>query len=101
MSNWKNLNYFSAYCDNLTSLEGLDKFENLKTLRGEFTSKFQGFQNIKSKSIKTFVYYTEARKTPTTLEGISGLENVEVLELSGLKKLETVADLPHCKHLKN
>lgn len=100
LSNWSRLGYFSAYCENLENLRGLEKLNNLERFQCQFTSKFQGFKEAKSKSIKMFFYYTEATKTPTTLEGISGLENVEVLALAGLKKLETIADLPQCRHLK-
>lgn len=100
LERWSKLNSFEVYFDKLKNLEGLDKFEHLRKLKGQFTGRFQGFQGVISKSIKSFFFYTEARKSPTTLEGISGLENVEVMEISGLKKLETIADLPMCRHLR-
>jgi hypothetical protein len=44
--------------------------------------------------------YTEARNTPKTLEGIGGLEVVELIALNGLKKLEDLGDLEQCQCLK-
>jgi len=99
IQNWKSLRRFDAYFDKLKSFEGLENFKYLKELKGEFTSKLKSFEGIKSKSIETFFYYTEARNTPTSLEGISGLENVKLLKFSGLKKLESIADLTQCSKL--
>ena len=99
IQNWKSLKRFDAYFDKLKSFEGLESFKYLKEFKGEFTSKLKSFEGIKSKSIETFFYYTEARNTPTSLEGISGLENVKLLKFSGLKKLESIADLTQCSKL--
>jgi len=99
MQNWKSLKRFGAYFDKLKSFEGLENFKNLKEFKGQFTSKLKSFEGIKSKSIETFFYYSEARNTPTSLEGISGLESVKLLKFSGLKKLETIADLTQCSKL--
>jgi len=99
IQNWKSLKRFDAYFDKLKSFEGVENFKYLKEFKGEFTSKLKSFEGIKSKSIETFFYYTEARNTPTSLEGISGLENVKLLKFSGLKKLESIADLTQCSKL--
>lgn len=98
--NWKKLKRFDAYFDKLKNFNGLNQFEFLEEFKGEFTSSIQNFEEISSTSIQIFYYYTEAKKAPITLEGISGLENVELLALSGLKKLESIADLVKCKKLK-
>jgi len=98
--NWKKLKKFGAYFDELKSFEGIKEFNYLEEFKGEFTSSLQSFEGLNSQSIKTFYYYTEARKTPVTLKGISGLKNVETIKLSGLKKLNSIADLPECKNLK-
>jgi len=100
VQNWKKIKKFDAYFDKLKSFEGIEKFKYLKEFKGEFTSSLQSFEGLSSQSIKTFYYYTEARKTPVTLKGISGLKNVETIKLSGLKKLNSIADLPECKNLK-
>jgi len=97
---WKNLIYLDAYFDNLTSLSELSYFGRLEVLRGEFTSSLKTFQGANSQSLKSFFYYTEARNTPTTLQGISGFKNLEVLSICCLKKLESIADLIQCEHLK-
>jgi hypothetical protein len=99
IQNWKSLKRFGAYFDKLKSFEGLENFKHLKEFKGQFTSKLKSFEGLKSKSIETFFYYSEVRNTPTSLEGISGLENVKLLKFSGLKKLETIADLTQCSTL--
>ena len=98
--NWKKLKKFGAYFDKLKSFEGIESFKYLEEFKGEFTSSLQSFEGLNTQSIKTFYYYTEARKTPVTLKGISGLKNAEIIKLSGLKKLNSIADLPECKNLK-
>jgi len=100
IKNWKKLKYFSAYCDNLESFSGLDKFTKLEVFKLETTSKFKTFEGTKSKSIKTFFIYTEARKTSTTLNGLSGLKNVDIISLNGFKQLESINDLSYCLTLK-
>jgi hypothetical protein len=100
MKNWKKLKYFSAYCDDLKSFEGLEQFKKLEIFRPETTSAFKTFKDTNSKSIKTFMLYTEARNTPKTLEGIGGLEVAELIALNGLKKLEDLGDLYKCQNLK-
>jgi hypothetical protein len=99
IQNWKSLKRFGAYFDKLKSFEGLENFKHLKEFKGQFTSKLKSFEGLKSKSIETFFYYSEAKNTPTSLAGISGLENVKLLKFSGLKKLETIADLTQCSTL--
>jgi len=98
--NWKKLKKFGAYFDKLKSFEGIESFKYLEEFKGEFTSSLQSFEGLNSQSIKTFYYYTETRKTPVTLKGVSGLKNVETIKLSGLKKLNSIADLSECKNLK-
>jgi len=98
--NWKRLKKFSAYFDKLKNFDGIEKFEYLEEFKGEYTSSLQTLNGLSSKSIKVFYYYTEARKTLMTLQGVSGLKNVEILAFSGLKKLETIADLIQCQNLK-
>jgi len=100
MKNWKKLKYFSAYCDNLESFSGLDKFIKLEVFKLETTSKFKTFEDTNSQSIKIFFVYTEAKKTSTTLNGLSGLKNVEIISLNGFKQLESINDLSYCLTLK-
>lgn len=99
MKSWKNLKYFSAYCDNLESFEGLDNFDKLEIFRPEITSKFKTFEGLNSKNIRKFHIYTEAKKTPKTLEGISGLVQVRDMAINGLKKLESIGNLYQCHTL--
>lgn len=96
MENWKKLKYFSAYCTKLESFKGLSSFNKLEILKVEITSKFKSFENTNSQSLKTFFVYTEAKKTSTTLNGLSGLKNVEKISLNGLKMLEDISDLSYC-----
>ena len=100
MKNWKKLKYFSAYCDNLESFAGLDIFNELEISKVEITSKFKTFEECNSESIKIFYIYTEARKTPKTLKGLSGLTRVENIAINGLKQLESIDDLQQCDSLK-
>lgn len=100
IEDWKKLKYFSAYCDNLESFNGLENLNQLDTFRPEVTSKFKTFEGTKSKSIKTFFIYTEAKKTPKTLQGISGLEVVENIAINGFKQLDSIDDLHQCISLK-
>lgn len=99
MKNWKKLKYFSAYCDNLESFEGLDNFDKLEVFRPEVTSKFKTFEGLNSKSIKKFHIYTEAKKTPKTLDGISGFEQIKDISINGFRKLESIGDLYKCHTL--
>jgi len=100
MKNWKQLKYLCTYCDNLESFKGLDSFEKLETFRPEITSKFKTFEDTKSKSIKKLHIYTEARTSPKTLKGLSGLEIIENIALNGLRQLESIDNLYQCDSLK-
>jgi hypothetical protein len=100
IKNWSKLKKLGAYYDKLESFGGIENFKHLKELVGQFTSAFKTFKGTNSKSIKTFMLYTEARNTPKTLEGIGGLEVAELIALNGLKKLEDLGDLYKCQNLK-
>ena len=100
MKNWKKLKSFSAYCNNLESFEGLNSFFQLQIFKPEITAKFKTFKGTNSKSIVKLHIYTEAKKTPKTLDGISGLEVVENIALNGFKQMESIGDLFECSSLK-
>jgi len=99
-NNWGKLKRFGAYFDKLETFDGLEVFQKLQELKGEFTSKLATFEGMKSNNIKIFYYFTEAKKTPKTLDGISGLSKVEDIALNGLNRLESVQDLSKCITLK-
>jgi len=100
IKNWKKLKYFSAYCDNLESLEGLHSFSQLQIFKPEITAKFKTFKGTNSKSIIKLHVYTEAKKTLKTLDGISGLEVLEDIALNGFRQMESIGDLFKCSSLK-
>jgi len=97
---WDKLSYFSAYCDNLVSFKGIEQFLSLDTIKVEVTSKFKTFKGIDSKNIKKFMIYTEAKNTVDTLDGMSGLKQVELIALNGFKKLKSIGDIYKCIYIK-
>lgn len=94
------LNFFSAYCDNLESFEGIEKLRSLEDITIETTSNLRELKNLQSDTIKVFYLYAEETNKLKSLKGIEGLPLVENIVLNGLKKLESINSLSKCHILK-
>lgn len=94
------LNFFSAYCDNLESFEGIEKLSSLEDIKLETTSKLKELKNLQSDTVKIFYLYTEEASKLKSLDGIQGLTSVENIALNGYKKLESIGSLSKCHTLK-
>lgn len=93
------LNFFTAFCDNLESFEGLDKLSSLEDIKLETTLKLKELKNLQSDTIKIFYLYTEEACKLKSLDGIEGLTSVENIALNGYKKLESIKNLSKCHTL--
>lgn len=99
LSKLQKLNFFSAFCDNLESFEGIDKLSNLEDIKLETTSRLKELKNLQSDTIKIFYLYTEEASKLKSFDGIEGLTSVENIALNGYKKLESIGNLSECHTL--
>lgn len=96
----KNLNFFSAYCDNLESFEGIEDLSSLEDIKLDITPKLKELKNLQSDTVKIFYLYTETASKLKSLDGIEGLRVVEDIALNGYKNLESISNLSQCQTLK-